>query len=110
MKYINKDIATLTTIPERTLDNLNKKMILCICQGVLEDYLENDDKEISELDIGIGTLYIKYIGDKAKYHFEPNELLKTTLNKTLTLKESPLQDLVKDSLANKMQELYKDLC
>lgn len=110
MRSINKDVATLTTVPEKTLNKLSKRTALCICEAVLEDALADNDKEISELDIGIGTLYIKYIGAEVKFHFEPSDFLKTTLNKTIETKESPLEQLIRDKLSQKISDVYKDLC
>ena len=79
MTDIVKDMATLTTIPEKSLNKFYRKMIFCICEGVAEDLL-NEDIEISEMNIGIGTLYIKHSGGDIKYHFIPNNCISFFLN------------------------------
>lgn len=108
MDDIVNDISTLTTIPEKTLNKVFKKEIYCICNRVAEDYME--EKEMSVLDIGIGTLYIKLSPDGAKYHFEPNELLQKSINQTINSGKNVLVDTLTDALSKKFMEVYKDLC
>lgn len=111
MTDIVKDISTLTTIPEKTLNKFFRKMTYCICESVQEDMLQENENQIVELDIGIGILYIKYTdGENLKYHFEPNELLSKSLKQTVINKQNLLEDLLNDSLAKKFMEVYKDLC
>lgn len=109
MTDIVKDMATLTTIPEKSLNKFYRKMIFCICEGVAEDLL-NEDNEISEMNIGIGTLYIKHSGGDIKYHFIPNDLLEKYMQQTVVNKKNVLEDLLNDALAKKFMEVYKDLC
>lgn len=109
MADIVKDMATLTTIPEKSLNKFYKKMIYCMCESVAEDLLD-EDIEISEMNIGIGTLYIKHSGSDIKYHFIPNDLLEKSMQQTVVNKKNLLEDLLNDALAKKFMEVYKDLC
>ena len=34
---VNKDLSALTTIPEKTLDKLNDKVLYVLCEGIQED-------------------------------------------------------------------------
>ena len=60
-----KDVSTLTTIPEKTIMKLVQKFIFSICETVLEDI--KDEQEVTELNIGLGTLYIKHVNDEIKF-------------------------------------------
>lgn len=103
-----EDLSILSTVPEKTLAKLFKKMVYCICDSVAQDHLDN--KEVTVLDIGIGILYIRHIGEAVKYHFEPSDYLKDSLNKTLVNGENILEDVLNDSLVEKFVEVYKDIC
>lgn len=108
MTNIVKDVATLTTIPEKTLNKLSKKATYCICEAVAEDMLANN--EISELFIGIGTLYIKNSDGVIKYHFEPSDSLDKAVVQTAINKMNPLESMLTDALHKKFSDVYKDLC
>lgn len=108
MSNIITDISTLTTIPERILTKLIKKANYCICESVAEDSLE--DKDITEIFIGIGTLYIKHNGGEIKYHFEPSDALQKAIMQTSMSKTNPLEAFLNDALNKKFSEIYKDLC
>lgn len=104
-----KDLATLTTIPEKTLHKMFKKMVYCICETLQENILE--DKSITSLDVGIGTLYIKHeTSENLKYHFEPSSYLEKSLKDTILNKQNLLEDVLNESLNEKFMEVYKNLC
>lgn len=105
-----KDMATLTTIPEKTLRKFYRKLTFCLCEGIEESLLA-EDAAVSSFDIGIGTLYIKHDNPALiKYHFEPNDLLMKSVNQTVSNGKNLLEDTLTDALAKKFMEVYKDLC
>lgn len=109
MINIVSDVSTLTTIPEKTIDKFNKKIIYCICEGVQESRIANIP--ISEFDIGIGQLYIKHdVDGEIKYHFKPNDLLKKSIEQTVINNQNLLEITLNDALSKKFMEVYKDLC
>ena len=108
MNNIVEDVSKLTTIPEKTLNKLNQKFIYSICEQIQEDLLE--EKEISELDIGLGTLYIKYTDDQIKYKFIPNADLEKAVYNTVIKKLNLMETSLNESLAKKFIDVYKDLC
>ena len=111
MINIVNDLSILTTIPDKTLIKFFKKMVFCICEAVKEDLVdENNPKEITELDIGIGKLYVKVVGTEVKYKFEPSEYLQKAMLATTTNKENPLPDFLDESLGRKFVDLYKEIC
>lgn len=103
-----KDVATLTTIPEKTLMKLFQKFIYCICETILEDI--QDEKEITELNIGLGTLYIKHDSNDIKYKFVPSNDLEKGINLTVTKKLNLMENTLNAVLAKKFMNVYKDLC
>lgn len=108
MSNIVNDVSKLTTIPEKTLNKLNQKFIYSICEQIQEDILE--EKEISELDIGLGTIYIKYVGDEIKYKFVPNSELEKAVYATVVKKLNLMETTLNEALAKKFIDVYKDLC
>lgn len=111
MVNIVKDLALLTTIPDKTLAKFFRKMSMCICEAVQEDALdENNEPDVTVADIGIGKLYIKRIGSELKYKFEPSDYLSKALANTLADKENPLVNSLDASIGRKFTDLYKELC
>lgn len=108
MSNIVADVATLSTIPEKTLNKLIKKVIYCSAQAVKEDCIA--DKSISELDIGIGVIYIKHYGSEIKYKFVPEENFRKVIEETVNGELNLLEDALNESLVNKFTKIYKDLC
>jgi len=110
MTNIVNDVSILTTIQDKTLAKFFRKMIFCICQAVQEDMLdENNTKDITELDIGIGKLYIKHVGTDIRYRFEPSEFFEKALLSTVVNKKNYLEEFLDESLGKKFTEVYKDL-
>lgn len=108
MTNILNDVSVLTTIPEKTLSKLNEKVIYCINEAVAEAVA--DGKEITELDLGIGTLLIKNDADCPKYKFIPSEILQMTVTSTVNNKLNLLEDVLCESLKNRIINVYKDIC
>ena len=108
MTNIVNDVATLTTIPEKSLNKLEQKFIYAICEQIQEDILE--DKEMSELNIGLGTLYIKYVGSEIKYKFVPSSELEKSVYNTVVKKLNSMETSLNEALAKKFIDVYKDLC
>ena len=107
MKNIIEDISKLTTIPVDTLDKLVEKANWCICDCVKQDLLDN--QKISELDIGIGKLFIKNEDELLKYKFVPSDVLVQSLIDTCINKENPLELTLEKKLVNKILNTYKDI-
>ena len=57
MNNIITDVSTVTTIPEVALQNLNDIYQEAIAYCVLENV--HDNSPITEVDIGLGILYIR---------------------------------------------------
>lgn len=107
MNNVINETATLTTIPEKALNKLMQKMTYCICEDVYESHLA--EEEVTQVDIGIGVLYIKYVAGETKWRFIPsanlNDAVTSVYKNGLNLMDSTLNS----ALAKKFTEAYKDL-
>ena len=108
MSNIVEDVSKLTTIPEKTFSKLEHKVIYAICEQIQEDVLE--EKTMSELDIGLGVLYIKHEGAEIKYKFIPNQTFEKAVYNTVVKKLNLMESALNDTLSKKVIEVYKDLC
>lgn len=111
MTNLVEDLNTLTTIPSYILIKLLKKVNYCITDSVVEDIIA--DNSVSIIDLGIGKLYIKHedpTGNNIKYHFEPSNDLQKALRDAVKNQTNPLELTLSNSLKEKFEQLYKDLC
>ena len=104
---LNQDLSDVTGIPKLTLDNLSYKACTCLGHSVYESLLKKEP--LTEIDIGIGTLYIKVEGNDIKYKFIPSTKLETTVSFTIQNKESPLIVDAEKSLKTRIEKTYKEL-
>lgn len=107
MTDIINDVSVLTTIPKKSLDKLTEKESYCICSAVEESVLNAD--QITEMDIGIGTLCIEHVGDTLQYRFIPSKSLEGSVKETFLSKKCVLSDKLDSSLVKRITEAYKDL-
>lgn len=107
MTKLIEDLATLTTISQNALVNLNEKANSCICHSVCESMLEG--KPLTEIDLGIGILYIKCEEDQIKYKFIPSKKLEESVAFTVKHKTSPILFEVETALKDRIESTYKNL-
>ena len=107
MTKLVEDLETLTTIPESTLNKLIAKVCFCICEAVEESVLAHE--QITEIDVGIGTLYIQTVEDSVKYKFIPSAKLNEAVVTTIKEGKSPLVKLVEATLKDRITNVYKQL-
>lgn len=107
MTKLIEDLATLTTISQNALVSLNEKSYSCICHSVCESMIEG--KPLTEIDLGIGILYIKCEEDQIKYKFIPSKKLEENVTFTVKNKVSPLVLEVETSLKDRIESTYKNL-
>lgn len=107
MTKLIEDLATLTTISQHALVNLNDKAYSCICHNVCESMLEGNP--LTEIDIGIGILYIKCEEDQIKYKFIPSKKLEENVALTVKHKVSPVVFEVEAALKDRIESTYKNL-
>ena len=107
MVDIIEDVSKITTISHDVLNKLIDKGVWCICNSVYESKLT--DSPLTELDIGIGTLYISNESDSIKYKFIPSSALETAVRDTIIENKNVLQLTLEKTLANKVIRTYKTI-
>ena len=113
MHNVMEDISTLTAVPEKILNRLVAAASYAICQNILEDNASDETLSgVKEFDIGIGTLYIKYMPeeDDIKFKFKPTESLRKNIHSTYKEGSNLMRNLLSKRLGQKLLEVYKDLC
>jgi hypothetical protein len=104
---IVSDTAVLTTIPEKTIKKIMDKMVYAIAEAVVEARITN--QSVIELNIGLGTLFIKLEDDSIQYKFVPGEKLEESVKNSFINQQNLLEDVLDASLVNKLTNIYKDL-
>jgi len=107
MNKIIDDVAALTSISVNSLAMLNDRTIQAICHCVYEGILEGNNP--IEMELGFGTLYIKYEGDEIKYKFIPSKKLEESVSRTVQTKTSPIVQGLDAALKERIENTYKDL-
>lgn len=107
MTKLIADLSILTTIPEKTLTELLDKVTYCICDAVKESELQ--DITTTEIDVGIGTLYIKHEDSELKYKFIPSDNLSKDVIKVINTRLNLLEKNLETSLSTKFKNVYKKL-
>lgn len=107
MNRLIDDIAVLTNISTYALEGLIEKSRCCICHSVYEDLLNRENP--TEIDIGIGTLYIKCEDSDIKYKFIPSKKLEEEVAFTIRNKLSPLTMEVDATFKHRIENTYKQL-
>ena len=102
-----QDLSKLTTISTETLDKLFEKIYYIISDNIVEAMIK--EKDVTEVDIGIGTLIIRICGDDIKFKFIPNAKLQEVVKTTIVTKENKLTSVVEKVLVERITNTYKDL-
>lgn len=107
MRKLVEDLSALTNVPINTLSNMvelsRKNIAHCVYESVMEH------RAITEINIGVGILYIKYEGDEVTYKFVPSKLLEKEVIQTISTRSSPLVESIETSIRSKIENTYKEL-
>ena len=109
MSNLENKLSTLSTIPEKALVKLREYLNRVHSHDVVTQLIE--DKDLIELDIFEGTLYITVdkINDTIKYKFIPNDEFNKIITKSIVEEESLLIAEVSTKLKSALVNTYKDL-
>lgn len=102
-----QDVSNVTGIPRLTIDNIVEKINSCLGHCVYETIIKGET--LTEVDIGIGILYIKFENDQVKYKFIPSEKLSNIVTFSILNKESPLILDAEKALKTRVEKTYKEL-
>ena len=106
-RNLKNDVCTITGASNESVD---KVVTLCedvICHCVFESI--SDKEQLTQIDIGIGELYIRRDGDLIKYKFIPNNEFDDKVRGTYKNGVSPLVIKANKSLKLKFDRAYKEL-
>lgn len=101
-----QDLSTLTTISTSNIERLISLSSNIITHDILEAC--NDDKEICNVDIGLGTLSFLISDNELRYKFIPSEEFEKQIIKAIKTGNSPICDIACDKLSSKILNTYKD--
>jgi hypothetical protein len=101
------DLSCITRLSEETLTALFIRAEECIGHCVFESVV--DKENLTEIDIGIGTLYIKREDSQIKYKFIPSKNLEEKVTSTVRTRKSPLIKRGEKALKSRVERTYKDL-
>lgn len=107
MRDLIEDISKLTTISDSVLNKLVDKAFYCISDAIEDDILEQ--KKVTEIDIGIGTLYLELNSENVRYKFIPNKKLESAVKDTVVNKKNLLKDTLEMTLVTRITNTYKEL-
>lgn len=107
MTNLIEDLSILTSLSKSTLGDISLMAESAICHAMVESVLDRDD--YAEIDIGIGTLYIKNYEDGLHYKFVPTQHLDSALKNSIKSKRSTLNKRADETLVNRINKTYKEM-
>lgn len=107
MNRLVDDLSVLTNVAKYNLESMVNISNSLISHAVFEAM--NNHEPYTEVDIGIGILYIKFEGDLIKYKFVPSTKLEHIVKDTVKNNRSKLTVSVEESLGKRVMSTYKDL-
>lgn len=105
--YLYKDISFLLGFEEKQTSYINNLIKDTICEDVYESLLNKEN--ITEIDLGFGTLYIQVIEEEIKYKFVPNIEITEDINKVIKNKEYKFKSKINKALTDRITKTYKEL-
>lgn len=96
-----KIFSTLTYADQQRYYSLVKKLI--------SSYVVEDTDEITEVDIGIGILYVQKQDDGIRYKFVPSEDFESMLINSIKEEKQPVISGLESEISKIILHAYKDL-
>lgn len=104
---IAEDLGNITNVSKHMYNQIFSKIIPVISHNLLEALNKGENTIV--LDVGIGTLALKYFDNELKYKFEPSYKLEKVLSDTINSNKDYLLEEAETSLREKINSSYKDL-
>lgn len=102
-----ENLTQLTHVTEATLEKFIPITEYIVGHAVHESMCR--DEELTTIDIGIGLLHIRVIGDEVRYKFNPSKNLCTVVEKTVVTRSSPIIQKVSSDIQEKINRSYREL-
>lgn len=107
MGLLEKNLSTLTTLPEDTINCFSKYLKHAHSHDIATQMLNSESSYT--LDIFEGTLLIQVIDDEVKYKFIPSTEFNDIVCNTIITKKSSLVEAMSDKLKNILSKTFKDV-
>ena len=107
MTNLIDDLSILTSLSKSTLNDIALMAESAICHSMVESTLNFED--YAEIQIGIGTLYIKNCEDGLHYKFIPSDHLDSSLQNSIKYKRSTLNKRADETLIKRIKKTYKEM-
>ena len=101
---LNKDLSELTGVDKQILDKLAQNVNYCICNYIEKSMLDNE--QICKINIGIGTLTLKFFDDSMQWYFSPSNDLEYNVITALETQQNPLTPVVTKKLIDQLMNFY----
>lgn len=98
------DLCTYAKLPHKILDDIVKKLNLCIGSALYESKMSQNSAVV--LNIGVGTLSIELATGQCK--FMPSRDLKSIIKKCMDSGIDPLQIELEEAIREKLLNIYKN--
>ena len=99
------DISSATKIPVKVLNSITTKEILCIGSAIHDAIEAHEDAVV--LNIGLGTLSVNIADGQCK--FIPGQELKGTIKKCINNKIDPLEEVLEQTVIDKLLKTYEEV-
>lgn len=104
---IEKKLSDLTTVPIESIDKLEYYLYAIHSHDIVTQMLA--DKELLEIDIFEGKIYLSIENDAVKYKFVPNDKFSKLVVDSILNKDSKLLNAVTEKLKKSLANWRKDL-
>lgn len=106
-RKLSTDLSKLSNIDEATIDRILELCTAIVGNATYEALLQND--EITEIDLGFGTLIIKAESADVKMKFIPSDALSNELKEINQGGEPSLKLKLEKSVVAKLIDNYKQI-
>lgn len=108
MKYdMIKDLSISTGIKFATLQPVIMKQVKLMAHDVFQTIQDGED--ITEIDIGIGTIQIKIGEENCFYRFIPCAKLQQAVEHTVKTNEDVLVTALEEAVAARFEKTYREM-
>lgn len=92
-----------------TLTYTDQQRYYALVKKLISGYVVEDEDEITEIDIGIGSLYIQKNTDGIKYKFVPSGDFESILINSIKSEKQPVVEGLESEISKIILHAYKDL-
>ena len=92
-----------------TLTYTDQQRYYALVKKLISGYVVEDEDEITEIDIGIGNLYIQKNTDGIRYKFTPSEDFESILINSIKSEKQLVVEGLESEISKIILHAYKDL-